>query len=180
MMTGILMNKLACIFLSGLCLVACNKNAAPTDNAVSTDATTQQQTNAVDADVFVGCYSVEKDVPAQIKISHDGAVFAMQMKENSPTIWDTPEALNTVSVAEGWRYFSTNAINLNQSEVTAIIARADEVMAMAKVVDAAVNINPQLDSAYVVNIAGAVNTIYQVPCDEVPMELKGAGVHSGQ
>lgn len=97
----------------------------------------------------------------------------MQMKEpdGAKTLWDNPEPLDEISVDKAWDYFGVNALSLDKSDVERVLARPDEMMVLAKVKDASQNINPLLDSAYVVYIFKGANTIYQVPCDETPVDI---------
>ncbi|STZ55505.1 Uncharacterised protein [Moraxella lacunata] len=150
--------------LFALGLTACNQTT-PTDNApVKADG---------QAGVFVGCYSVEKNSPAQIKVSEQAGGFVMQMKEpdGAKTLWDSPEPLDEISVDEAWDYFGVNALSLDKSDVERVLARPDEMMVLAKIKDASQNINPLLDSPYVVYIFKGANTIYQVPCDDTPVDI---------
>ncbi|OOR87564.1 hypothetical protein LP123_08185 [Moraxella bovis] len=146
-------------------LTACNQTA-PTDNAPTAKADGQ-------AEAFVGCYSVEKNSPAQIKVSEQAGGFFMQMKEpdGAKTLWDNPEPLDEISVDEAWDYFGVNALSLDKSDVERVLARPDEMMVLAKIKDASQNINPLLDSPYVVYIFKGANTIYQVPCDDTPVDI---------
>ena len=130
------------------------------------------QTASNDSD-FVGCYTINKDTPAQIKITKEADSYAMQMKEpkGAKRIWDNPEPLRVLSVDEAWRFFAVNHLDLNKSDVETVIARADEMMVLAKVKDSAKNINPHLDSSHVVYIFKGSNTIYQVACDDTPITI---------
>lgn len=153
-----------CAVLSAFALSACNQNAPTTDSNVHANANSP-------SDSLAGCYSVEKDTPAQIRINLTADQYSMQMKENTAAVWDDAEALNTLSVAAGWRYFDRNAINLGQQDIQAIIARPDEVMALAALKSGVSNLNPHIDSDYAIMIAGMVNTVYRVACDDVPLDL---------
>lgn len=148
-----------------LSLTACNQSV-PTDNAPTAKADKQ-------ARLFVGCYSVDKNNPAQIKVSEQAGGFVMQMKEpdGAKMPWDNPEPLDEISVDQAWNYFSVNALSFDKSDVERVLARPDEMMVLAKVKDASQNINPLLDSHYVVYIFKGVNTIYQVPCDDTPVDI---------
>lgn len=149
------------VSILGLSLVACQQ---------SDD--TPKSTQADESAVFEGCYSIDKNQPAQIKISQEQNGFVMQMKEAAgEQIWDQPEVLQQQTAEQGWQVFSTNHINLSKSDVIGILSRPDGVMAMAQVKQASANTNPMLDSNYVVHLLGAVNTIYQVPCDDTPIDF---------
>lgn len=153
-------------------LTACQKPAeqkidvnpvpAPSDTQLS------EHLNAM-----VGCYTVSQDEPAQIKISLDGDALVMQMKEpkGSSSVWDKPEPLEMLDMATGWRYFKVNSFDLNQDDVEQIVARKDGVMALAQVKESIKNINPLLDSRHVMYIVHGSNTVYQVPCDDTPLDL---------
>lgn len=152
---------LAGVFVVSGLLVACGQADKPKVVEQTSEAT-----------AFVGCYSIDKNQPAQIKISQEQNGFVMQMKEaDGKQVWDQPEVLQQQTAEQGWQFFSTNAINLSKSDVLGVLARPDNVMAMAQVAQASANTNPMLDSPYVVHLLGAVNTIYQVPCDDVPIDF---------
>lgn len=138
--------------------------------AACQDSTPKQSADKAEVATFDGCYAIEQQSPAQIKISQENNQFVMQMKEQTGG-WDTPESLQSLDKAKGWQFFSTNAIQLSSSDVMGVLARPDGVMAMAQLHEASVNTNPMLDSHYVVNLLGAVNTIYQVPCDDKPVNF---------
>lgn len=122
---------------------------------------------------FDGCYTISYDEPAQIKISKQQDKWVMQMKEGvgKRTVWDKPEPLDELKVSQGWEFFKVNMLDLDKKDVQAIIARADGMLALAKVHDAAKNTNPRLDSEYVVFIAQGSNTIYKVACDDKPVNF---------
>lgn len=147
-------------------LSACGEQPVATTNASGTAAPS--------TDAYVGCYTIEQGTPASIKVSRDGESYSMQMKEpeGEDRVWDAPEKLNQLSKNQGWRHFSTNSINLTSADVSAdILVRPDEFLALAKLHDTAANTNPMIDSSYAVSLMGAVNTIYQVPCDETPVNF---------
>lgn len=159
--------KTLSVAVSMLMLVACQK-PADADKAVSADA--QQTDMKADAktDALAGCYTVSQDEPAQIRINQTADGFSMQMKEegDKSSQWDKPEPLKSLSIDEGWTYFQMNALDLNKSDVSQIIARPDGVMVLAHIKDTAKNVNPRLDSEYVMYIVHGSNTVYQVPCDD--------------
>lgn len=175
------MKKLMIIALTVM-LSACNKAdepaSAPTAAAGTVNNSTQ--TTAVLSDLdkkLVGCYTFdnnEQGVPdyAMLKISIAQDALVMQMKnDDKAVLWDAPERLQTLpALSDGFEFFKVNAININAADVLAVAAREDKVMAIA-------HIRPELkqmgvlDSEFIINVAGAVNTIYQVPCDDVPMDL---------
>lgn len=120
---------------------------------------------------FVGCYTINQQSPAQIKISEQDGKYTMQMKEpqGASSVWDSPESLELVDVGSAWQFFAVNQLDLNKSDVEAVLARPDKMMVLAKIKSASKNINPRLDSAFVVYIFRGSNTIYQVPCDDTPI-----------
>lgn len=152
-----LLVMLACC---GAMLVACQ------DQAVSV-----AENSKVD---FVGCYAVKKDIPAQIKIAKTNNQYTMQMKENSDKVWDDAEPLTAVGVADGFGNFNANALNVKEDDVAQILVRPDGVMALAQLKPAVANINPHLDSDVIMSLFGAVNTVYKVACDDVPVDLTPA------
>lgn len=152
-----------------LALTACQE-PAPTDKTLTVN---QETTSQTDTAHFNGCYAVEKNTPAQIKISTNDGQFVMQMKEpsSSASAWDKPEPLDVMSVERAWEYFGVNALSLNKSDVESVLARPDEMMILAKIKPATQNINPLIDSPYVVYIFKGANTIYQVACDDTPVDI---------
>lgn len=152
------MNKFTPAFLVviALALTACGQNTA------------QNTTKTNNQDDFVGCYSVEKGTPAQIKIDKkDG--YTMQMKEPNGG-WDAPEALEIIDIDTAWELYKVNALDLNKANIKSTLARPDGVMAISRLGDG-VAVNPNLDSTHLVNIFGATNTIYPVECDDVGLDL---------
>lgn len=148
---------IACLFLT-----ACGNQNTANNKAVNS---AQAGDKAAAQNTLVGCYSIEKDVPAQIRVSQENERFFMQMQEKQGG-WDTPELLNNGDISADWSYFSMNALGLNQSDMQMILARPDGVMALGLVKPALVGINPHMDSPFVINIFGAVNTIYQADCGD--------------
>lgn len=133
---------------------------------------TQNLTKTDNKDDFVGCYSVEKGTPAQIQISkQDG--YVMQMKEPTGG-WDAAETLEMLDLDKAWEVYQVNALNLNKSDIKATLARPDGVMVISRLGEG-VAVNPNLDSTHIINIFGATNTIYVVPCDEVGLDLAKDG-----
>lgn len=148
-------------------LSACD-NAQPTQSAQLSSITANKASVGID-ERFVGCYAFNKTDYAVLKISYDNGFF-MQMKNNDKhNIWDNKEPM-TIS-SNNSQFFGTNALNLDPTDVQTLIVRTDEIMAIGQVDDSLVALNPALDSQFVVNLAGAVNTIYSVVCDDVPMNL---------
>lgn len=148
-------------------LVACGDE--PVVSTSDKTATTEPK-----QDFYVGCYTIDKNTPASIKVSQVQGGYKMQMKEpnDAATAWDTLEPLLVLAKQDGWKYFSTNAINLSVNDITdQVIARPDGLLVIAKLHDASTNTNPMLDSRYAVALMGAVNTIYQVACDDKRINL---------
>lgn len=154
--------SMACVLLA---LSACQKQ--PTDTPKAQESTAQAPSE------FVGCYSIHKNKPAQIKINLEHDAYTMQMKEpaGAKSVWDKPESLKLISTDEAWDFFGVNPLDLNKSDVESVIARPDKMMVLAKVKSVAQHINPHLDSPYVVYIFKGSNTIYQVPCDDTPLDI---------
>lgn len=152
-------------------LLACGQPPSGDPNTASLDKKDAQTDKAETLD-FSGCYSVDKSLPVQIFITQSEAKgqYTMQMKEPDGT-WDKAEPLLNQTADEAWQFFSTNAISLDKKDVKAVLVRADEVMALAGVDKAVTAVNPHMDSPYVVSLFGAVNTIYQVACDDTPLVL---------
>lgn len=154
--------KLSLPILFTLGIVACG------DKGVQTKT---QESSANQATDFTGCYTIKADTPAQIKISQADGKWVMQMKEpkGSVTPWDKPEPLAPMDIAKAWEFFGVNTLKLDSSDVEAVIARPDNMMLLAKVKTASKNVNPLLDSEFVVYIFRGSNTIYPVECDEIPL-----------
>lgn len=127
---------------------------------------------------FVGCYGIQKDGIAQIKINHTDGVYTMQIKEpdGAKTLWDKSEALQTLSTEQAWALFKDNPLQLTSNDLGQTIARVDKLMALSKVSEAVGNVNPLLDGDYVVYLFGDVNVMYQLPCDDVPLDLVKSSV----
>lgn len=153
--------------VSMLCLVvgACSRSTNTNTN----------EANVGDMAHFEGCYTIDKTALAQIKISQQDGRFVMQMKEPSTasTTWDAPEILDEISVDKAWEYFGVNALSLDKSDIEHVLSRQDGLMVLAKVKSASHHINPLLDSPYVVYIFRGANTIYQVACDDTPLDIVG-------
>lgn len=149
------------LFLSVVLLGACGQDAHVSKPA---------QTDMAD---FVGCYTINQQSPAQIKISQQEHGYVMQMKEpaGASAVWDKPERLEVLNVDSAWQFFAVNKLDINKSDVEAVLARPDKMMVLAKIKSASKNINPRLDSAFVVYIFRGSNTIYQVPCDDTPINF---------
>lgn len=154
----------AVVFLMGIWLCACNQSPQ-----TKIEPTTQESTNSA----FIGCYTINYHTPAQIKISQQNNQYVMQMKEptGAKSVWDTPEPLNVMDIDAAWDFFAVNALNLNKSDIQAVLARPDKMMVLAHIKPASKNINPMLDSAFVVYIFRGSNTIYQVECDDTLVDI---------
>ena len=160
------------IFFTNIVFIMAMLVACGDEPVVSTSAKTA--TTEPKQDFYVGCYTIDKNTPASIKISQAQGGYKMQMKEpnDAAKTWDTPEPLLVLTKQDGWKYFSTNAINLSVNDITdQVIVRPDGLLVIAKLHDASTNTNPMLDSRYAVALMGAVNTIYQVACDDKRINL---------
>lgn len=121
-----------------------------------------------DLSVFAGCYTVNYETPAQIKISQQEGSWVMQMKESASAnrLWDDPEPLEVLDSTHIPKFFSIDPDN-----VDAVIARPDRFLVMAHVKPVYANIDPLLDSEYLSYIYKGANTIYKVECDEINTDL---------
>lgn len=162
------------LFLSLIVVSACSNDAGnKASDETATSKTDTQNHTSTQADLaaseqFVGCYTFNKDDLAMIKISHDNS-FAMQMKNNDKNnVWDTKEPM--VIDPTGFEFFKVNTLDISQTNIQSVIKRTDDVMAIALLDKAFVNVKG-LDSTFAVNLAGAVTTIYKVDCDDIPMDL---------
>ncbi len=179
------MKKLMIIAL-GMMLLACDKADKPASSAdapapsaaLATDASAQTRAPLSDLDkMLVGCYTFGynahgKPDHAVLKVSADQNALVMQMKnEDKQKLWDTPESLQVLPASsDGFEFFKVNALNINAADVLAVAAREDKVMALGYVRPELKQLGA-LDSEFIINVAGAVNTVYKVPCDDVPMDL---------
>lgn len=160
------------ILLSGVALfvTACDKSETA-DSAVSADTAAEtlnsEQSIKHHADLFSGCYTVSKDEPPQIRVSHQDQGLVMQMKEpkSANRVWDDPEPLEPIAVDKVSKYFS-----VDEKNVEGVIGRPDRVFVVAQVKQAYVNIDPTLDSPYLGYILQGSNTIYKVECDDTPAD----------
>lgn len=150
--------------LLGVLLSGCG--SSPNDEPLSPKTPQKNLINASEQ-ALLGCYSVEKSAPAQMMISHNDGKFTMQMKEPTGE-FDAPEGLSVIGVDEVWQRYAVNALGLKKDDIEAALVRDDDVMALVKVRDEAL-LNPQIDSPFVMNLFGASNTVYQVPCDKTPV-----------
>lgn len=152
------MPKIFFITLS-LFLVACDQANTTSDNHLQ------------DHHVFIGCYSTQKNTPAQILIDdHDGQM-TMAMKEPDGS-WDTPEPMKVLNQGQTWDFFKTNGLNLGQTDILTSIGRVDDVMALGYLKEGLPAVNPHLDSQFVIGLFGAVNTIYKMECDKTPVQFE--------
>ena len=142
--------------LGGLLSAGCSESPQTTND------------DSVDTSIFAGCYTVSHDEPAQIRISEQAGKWVMQMKEpvGAAEVWDEPTELEALTRAEVPKYFS-----IDPQHVDAMLARPDKVMVMAHVKTAYANIDPLLDSEYLVYIYRGANTIFKVDCDSVNVDL---------
>lgn len=158
-------NQAYCVLvglLLGIILSGCGSSNDETVSNLS-----QKNSATPSEETLLGCYSVEKSAPAQILINNDNGKFTMQMKEPSGE-FDAPEGLSVIAVDNVWQRYAVNALGLKKDDIEAALVRDDDVMALVKVRDEAL-LNPQIDSPFVMNLFGASNTVYQVPCDKTPV-----------
>ena len=150
---------LSVLLLSGMVIGCDRQNSNAQQQAVEDGSSLQ---------VFAGCYTVTHGEPAQIKVSQQADGWVMQMKEpaRNKRVWDNPEALEEIDKRQIANYFS-----IDKQHVTAMIGRPDRVMVLAHVTDAYANIDPLLDSQYLVFIYQGANTIYKVPCDNTNTDI---------
>lgn len=117
-------------------------------------------------DPLVGCYTVSKSEPAQIKISQTDGQYAMQMRRfnQADQDWDNPEPMQVLAnnSDEIKTYFG---IKTGESKfLQKVIARPDRVFVLAKLDDSFASLNPQYDSPYLGYIYKGSNTVYKVSC----------------
>lgn len=148
------------IILASLTLTACQK---PEPKTANNQATTSTKSN----NSLVGCYTIMKSEPAQIKINVDNGSYTMQMREfNDPDKqWDKPEPLQELATTEYKSYF-----DIDEKSVEKALIRPDKVFAVAKIQDSLTNLDSRFDSSYLgyiakaENMKGGSNTIYKVEC----------------
>lgn len=128
-------------------------------------------------DGFSGCYSVEKNTPAELKISASGEGFVMQMKEPDGS-WDAPEPMSVLGKDTAWQAYKVNAIGLKKDDLADSVVRTDGVLILSQL-GGNYALKPSLDSGYVVNLFGATNTIYSVACDNEGVDLLKDSPHRG-
>lgn len=158
----VVLSLFGAIFLSG-----CQK--AP--DTPSTEAKSSgYQENSDQSLSLVGCYRVEKQGSAQIKINKSDIGYTMQMKEPQGG-WDTPEPMQAIDNEQAWEYFEVNSLGLNQADLAQTLVRHDGVMTLSALKGGVSAINPSLDSEFVVSLFGASNTIYQSACDDEPLDI---------
>ncbi len=150
-------------------LVGCNQSSKPkaadpnvADRESAGETIPDNNRVAATAELFSGCYSVDEDKVPQIKISQQAGQIVMQTRESDTTkgVWNTPEPMHILPLDQVTHYFSEEAQNID-----GLIARPDNIFAVAHVKSAYVNINPLLDSDYLGFILKGNNTIYKVACD---------------
>lgn len=150
-------------FLLIFSLTACQPTNSPSNSPANVTTNTDVNKN----EHLIGCYTVSRDEPAQIKISKQGDQYVMQMREhNNPNkVWDNPEPLEIIANEnpELRKYFDIKVDE--QQVIEQSLARADRVFVLAKISDSFANINPQFDSPYLGFIYQGSNSIYQVSCE---------------
>lgn len=166
-----MMTKITLMFVCLATLVGCdsqNDQHSPMQFDANTTNTVLTLSDSDVAQMFVGCYTISHDEPAQIKISTHAGKLVMQMKEpaNANRVWDNPEPLEILTKKDVANYFAIDAKKLD-----AIIARPDKLMVLAKVQTSHANLDPLLDSEYLAYIYRGANTIYKVVCDDAPVDI---------
>lgn len=166
-----MMTKITLMFVCLATLVGCdsqNDQHSPMQFDANTTNTVLTLSDSDVAQMFVGCYTISHDDPAQIKISTHAGKLVMQMKEpaNANRVWDNPEPLEILTKKDVANYFAIDAKKLD-----AIIARPDKLMVLAKVQTSHANLDPLLDSEYLAYIYRGANTIYKVVCDDAPVDI---------
>lgn len=156
--------SLTICLVSVLAVTACQQ----TEQIATQTQAQAESDNDSNSDPLVGCYTVSKSEPAQIKISKSDEQYAMQMRQfNNPNKdWDTPEPMQVLAndSREIGKYF---AINAGESKfLEKVIARPDRVFVLAKITDSFASLNPQFDSAYLGYIYKGSNTVYKVSCKQ--------------
>lgn len=154
-------------FLLAIILTACQQSNSPKNSPTPTSASSATNSTTANQEHLIGCYTVSRDEPAQIKISKQGSDYVMQMREfNNPNkVWDNPEPLEVIANdnPELRKYFD---IKVDEHQfIEQSLARPDRVFVLAKISDSFANLNPQFDSAYLGFIYQGSNSIYQVACD---------------
>ncbi len=143
---------------------AINKNTTSKDKAIESKVTK----NKIDLSLFVGCYTIDDDRTAQIRISKVGYEWMMQMKE-PPTanyVWDAAETLEIINKNQASKLLSIDPSNINAS-----IARPDRMLVLAHIEPVYVNIDPYLNSEYIALIDRSIYEIYQVECDAIKISF---------
>lgn len=165
------MLRIFSLILLGL-LVACRPSTAPESANIDTGSSDDRFALKAHSGMMGKCYSLTKDFPATIKIDEDRVAqkITMQMKEPDGS-WDTPEPMRSLEKSEAWQYYEVNMLGLTKDDIAGTVVREDGVMAISSLSPLVSSINPHLDSDYIVSLFGTVNTIYEVPCDDVPVDI---------
>lgn len=171
-----MMKKWMVVAFAVILLLACTEPKSESGGDEALAGVNQPMRLSDTHQALVGCYTFaynQQSYPdyAMLKLSMVGDVLAMQMKNadaNKP--WDDAEDLQALPIGDGFEFFKVNALDVAMTDIMAVAARPDAVMAIARISPQAQNIKG-LDSDVIIHIAGAVNTIYQVACDDVPMDL---------
>lgn len=166
----------ATVVLATVMLVGCDDRA----NGQSIDGQDDGGNDSVSS--LVGCYSVDKDVPAQIKINKTDGQFTMQMKE-AVGGWDTPEPLEVLDRSKAWAHFGDNTLGIDQSSMTDALGRPDGAMAIGLLKSSLIALNPRVDSLFLMSVFGTSHSVYGVPCDDEPFvydsEVSGYVIFEG-
>lgn len=148
--------------LFSLSLISLTLTACQNSPSTSTLSNKMSSPNSL-----IGCYTIIKTEPAQIKINEENGGYSMQMRQfNDPDKpWDKPEPLKELSNTEYKNYF-----NVDEKSIEKSIVRPDKVFALAKIQDSLMNLDKQFDSNYLGYIAksetakGNSTTVYKVDC----------------
>lgn len=158
------------VFVVALCVLGCQKSPNASSQSEQSSAAQQASKPMSKHLSLVGCYRIEQQGSAQIKINQDEQGYTMQMKEPQGG-WDTPEPMQPIDAARAWEYFEVNSLGLHQTDLAQSLVRQDGVLTLSVLKNGVSAINPSVDSQFVVSLFGASNTIYQSVCDDVPLDI---------
>lgn len=164
------MLKFLSVLLLPLCFLACDNIKQEQDADADRHALKPHH-------LLKNCFAFEKGGVAEIVVEEvEAHTFAMRMKEPDGS-WDMPEPMDSLAEEQAWEFYKGNGLDLNSSDIYATVARTDGVMAISVLKSEIVTVKPHLDSNFIVNLFGATNTIYAVPCDDKPVKFNGTTVH---
>lgn len=148
----------------------CDDNRSVSHNLNSQDTTDQTTQNNANANpewvnALAGCYAITPQGMERIKIEQytisNKVQWGMQMGGVGMP-WDDPEPLEIISAKQAEPYFKKF---VEANELQGVLARPDRLLVLAKVSPSLKEINPQLDSEFLVYIYKDSNTIYSVSCE---------------